>query len=139
MPEDKSIADAVSEKLSAYVGSSADSLHKVKFGRGAVGKIAVIIAVALIALGSIGVRVGGTGGLVVGGGIVLVTLAGLGVILYIVMARPELAVLEGTELVMYKHVTTLAAKGIPEIPASPVIPDPSGKPPQLQPPQDQEQ
>jgi hypothetical protein len=136
--EDKPLPEIIAERLSAYVGSSADSLHKVKFGRGAVGKVAVIIAVALLALGAIGVRVGGTGGLVLGGGIVAVTLAGLGVILYVVIWRPELAVLEGTELVMYKHVT-LGAKGLTQIPNSPVIPDPSGGPPLLEPPQEPEQ
>lgn len=114
MAQDKPIADLIAERLSAYVGASADTLHKVKFGRGAVGKIAVIIAIAVMALGAVAVRIGGSAALVIAGGLVLVTLAGLGVIFYIVIARPELAVLEGAELVMYKHVT-LGAKGMPPI------------------------
>lgn len=137
MAADKPIADAITDRLSAQIGASADSLQKIKFGRGAVGKIAVVIAVSLIAVGAIGVRIGGSGGLILGGGLVLITLSGLGVILYIVIARPELAVLEGAELIMYKHVT-LAAKGLPSVPDSPLMPDPASTPPNEAPSQEPE-
>lgn len=138
LADDKPIAEIIAERLSAHIGASADSLQKVKFGRGAVGKIAVITAIALLALAAIGVRLGTNGGLLLGVGVIVITIAALGVIFYILHARPELAVLEGAELIMYKHVS-MAAKGITTLPDSPVIPAPASNPPQLEPSQEPEQ
>lgn len=138
MADERPIAEIIAERLSAHIGASAESLQKVKFGRGAVGKIAVITAVALLALAAIGVRLGASGGLLVGAGVVVITLAALGVILYILVARPELAVLEGAELIMYKHVS-MAAKGVKTLPDSPVLPAPASDPPQLEASQEPEQ
>lgn len=54
----------------------------------------------------------------------LLCLAGLGAVVYVVTKKPDLAVLEGVELVMYQQLTNAAAKGyIPETVALPV-PDP---------------
>jgi hypothetical protein len=79
-----------------------------------VGKIAVIATTALIALGAACLRLSGNAVLFGVGALVLITLCVLALILYIVVARPELAVLEGTELVVYKHMS-LGTKGSPPL------------------------
>jgi len=78
-----------------------------------VGKVAII---AVFALGAISVgtyRLTGNAAIIGISAMVLVTLAVLGLILYIVIVRPELAVLEGTELVLYKQITLGAKDMLP--------------------------
>jgi hypothetical protein len=121
---DSPITDAVLEKISSHIGASSETLQKVKFGRGTVGKLAIVgvFAVASVSLATL--RLNGALALFGIGAIVVITLAVLGLICYVVIARPELAVLEGTELVMYKQVT-LGIKDTPVIvSAQPVLPVP---------------
>jgi len=102
--------DAVIENLSSRIGASSETVQKIKFGRGAVGKIAIIAVAAVTGLAAVGLRGGAAFTYFTLGSILVITLACLGLIFYIVCNRPELAVMEGAELVMYKHVQ-LAAKG----------------------------
>jgi len=107
---DKSITDAVLDKISSHIGASSETLQKVKFGRGTVGKLAIIGVSSLAAISLAAVHLTGNQALIGIGAMVVITLSVLGLILYVVVYRPELAVLEGTELVMYKQVT-LGMKG----------------------------
>jgi hypothetical protein len=101
---------------------STETVQKIRFGRGAVGKISVIAVTAFAAIAGMALRLGANAIYVGIGGVVLVALVSFALIFYIICKRPELAVLEGAELVMYQHVT-LGAKGIPTISndASPAI------------------
>jgi hypothetical protein len=117
-----SITDVVLDKISSRVGASSETLQKVKFGRGTVGKIAIIAVFSLGAISVATFHLAGTQALIGIGALVLITLAVLALILYVVIFRPELAVLEGAELVMYKQVT-LGMKETPHIPsARPILP-----------------
>jgi hypothetical protein len=107
-----SIMDTVWEKVSSHLGASGETVQKIKFGRGVVGKISVITVSAFAAIAAMAVRLGANA-VYVGIGVVgLIALASFGLIILIVCKTPQLAVLEGAELVMYQHVT-LQAKGTP--------------------------
>jgi hypothetical protein len=125
MPDDKPLGDAIRDALLHHLGVSSESLQKIKLGRGAVGKITTVAVVALIAIGAIGFRISGTLWLFgVIGVLALITVASLLAILYVIIKQPELAVLEGAELIRYKQVT-LGMKGHPILPPSgPPIPEP---------------
>jgi hypothetical protein len=127
MPENPSITDAVVGKISAQLGTSSETLHKIKFGRGAVGKVAVIAVFAILGIAGVGLRLTGEGALLSIGAILFIVLCVLGVIVFVVIRQPELAVLEGTELVLYKQVT-LAAKGSNLNRQLPPVPDPGASP-----------
>jgi hypothetical protein len=119
---DTSLVDALWEKVSARLGVSSETVQKIKFGRGAAGKIAIIAVTAFAAIAAMALRMGASAVYVGIGAVVIVALGSFGLIFYIVSKRPELAVMEGAELVMYQHVT-LRAKGRPSYApdASPVI------------------
>jgi hypothetical protein len=120
-----SLSDDLRDRLLAQLGITGESLQKIKLGRGAVGKITVISVVALIAIAGVGYKVSGTVALLaVVGLLALVFLCTLGCILYIAVKQPEIAVLEGAELVLYKHIT-LGIKGQPALaPAAAAMPEP---------------
>jgi hypothetical protein len=124
----KSVSDTVKEVVLSQLGVTSESLHKIKLGRGAVGKISVITAAALIAIGGVGLKLSDGGAfpiLVVIGALVLIALAGLGCVLYVITKQPEIAVLEGAELVLYKQIT-LGVKGQPVLsPPTPVAEAPN--------------
>jgi hypothetical protein len=94
-------------------------VQKIKFGRGAVGKISVIAVAAVIAVGAMAVRIGANAVYMGIGAVSVIALGSFVLIGYIVCKRPELAVMEGAELVMYQHAQ-LAAKGL--------TPNPSDRP-----------
>jgi hypothetical protein len=102
--------DAVWENVNSRLGVTSDTVQKIKFGRGAVGKISIVAVASVTGIAAVGLRGGANFIYMAMGSIVLITLACLGLIFYIICNRPELAVMEGAELVMYKHVQ-LAAKG----------------------------
>jgi len=112
MIEKPSITDVILGRISSHLGASAETLHKVKFGRGTVGKVALVAIFAIAAIGVSTYRLDGEVAIFGIGAVVVVTLSVLGLILYIVIERPELAVLEGMELVQYKQIT-LGAKNMP--------------------------
>lgn len=91
------------------------------------GKVALIAVFSVAAISLSTYRLTGNAALAGIAAIVLVTLAVLGVIFYIVVRRPELAVMEGMELVQYQQIT-LGAKGIspPPIESAPNIAGPVG-------------
>ena len=110
-------------------GASSETLHKIKFGRGVVGKIAVVAVFALGAIAVASVHVSPNGALIAIGAVVLLSFFVLSAILLVVMKQPELALLEGAELVMYKHMA-LGVKGGPPLAGD------SGQPVAPTPPQD---
>ncbi len=126
LSEDKNIAETVFSKLSEF---SAESLHKIKFGSGAVGKIALAAVFAFLALAAASMKMGATGAIVDVVAIVVIFVSMVGAIIYIVQKQPELAVLEGMELVRYKQVT-IGAKDFKPEKELPPVPDP--KLPELQ-------
>jgi hypothetical protein len=129
MANGKPLSDTIREALLGQLGINSESLQKIKLGRGAVGKITVISIAALIAIAGIGSKVSGTTSvLIVVGVLGFISLAALACILYVIIKQPEIAVLEGAELVLYKHVT-LGAKGQPALaPGSTPIPEPLALP-----------
>jgi O-antigen ligase len=129
LPQEPSIADQILSKVTSTLGVSSESLYKIKFGSGAVGKLSWIAFVALLAIG-IGISRSGPNGVLIGIAAVLVVfLCATGAILYIVKVRPEVAVMEGMELVRYKQIT-LAAKGHTQDSSLtlPPVPDPLALP-----------
>lgn len=109
--------DVVWEHISSHLGESSQTVQKIKFGQGAVGKIAVIAVFVVLALGGIGMRIGGMLALWTVGAILLATVLVLALIFYIVWKRPALAVMEGTELLQHQHSLLLAAsKGQTPVP-----------------------
>jgi hypothetical protein len=129
MANDKPLTDTLRDAVMGQLGISGESLQKIKLGRGAVGKITVISVAALLAIAAVGLKVTGSPSvLTVVVVLGLVALAALGCVLYVVIKQPEIAVLEGAELVLYKHLT-LGAKGQPLLPAGSVpIPEPLSLP-----------
>jgi hypothetical protein len=125
MANGKSLTDTIREALLGQLGVSSESLQKIKLGRGAVGKITVISVVALTAIAAVGLKVSGTVPILAVIGVLgVLALAALGCVLFVIIREPELAVLEGAELVLYKHVT-LGVKGSPPLlPGNPPIPEP---------------
>lgn len=113
---DKPLKDIIWDRLSSQMGASSETVQKITFGHGAVGKIAIIAVFALLTLGAIGVRLGGALALWAILGIVAVTVLVLALVFYIVWKRPALAVMEGTELLQYHNALLLAAKGQIAIP-----------------------
>lgn len=114
-----SIMEVVWEGISSRLGVSSETVHKIRFGRGAVGKIAVIAVAAFAAIAGMALRLGADAVYVGIAGVVVIALGSFGLVLYIVCKRPEMAVMEGAELVMYQHVT-LGAKGKPSYAADAV-------------------
>lgn len=113
--EGKGVREVLRDAIFQQLGVSSESLQKIKLGRGAVGKITVIAVAALTTVGLVGWRVSGNAAIMsVVGGLCLIALAALGCVLYVIVKQPDIAVLEGAELVLYKHVT-LGAKGEPPI------------------------
>ena len=120
LSEDKNIAETVLSKLSEF---SAESLHKIKFGSGAVGKISLAAIFAFLALAAATMKMGATGAVVDVVAIVVIFVSMVIAIIYIVQRQPELAVLEGMELVRYKQVT-IGAKDFKPDKELPPVPDP---------------
>jgi hypothetical protein len=109
-------------------------LQKVKYG-GAVGKLAAITVAALIVVAVIMASAWNNervhiGGLIV---VVLLVLAAFWRIAKTLDKHPELALLDGTEIVTMKRLE-MAAKNKPVLEGSPMISDPA--PPLIEPPRD---
>lgn len=105
MPNGKPIFDALRDSILAQIGATAESIHKIKLGRGAVGKITVVAVVAITAIALVGYRLTtNTAQLIAVLAVGVICLSTLGSILYVIKRQPELAVLEGAELVLYKQI-----------------------------------
>lgn len=117
------ITDTALDKL----GFTSESIQKIKFGRGVVGKLSVLSAIAIVGVIAIGLKFGSPSTLLM----LLEFLAGLlalsiGAIVFVVCKHPEISVLEGAELIRYKQLS-LGVKGQPQLPTqSPPVPDPQG-------------
>jgi hypothetical protein len=122
LPDDTPSSDVV-DRIWSHLGGSAEALQKIKFGSGAVGKLAVIAVAAVLAISFATTRTTPAGALIGILAIVFLVLCTIAATLYVVATKPELAVLEGMQVVRYKQLT-LGAKGYsPETESLP-IPDP---------------
>ena len=110
-------------------------LQKVKYG-GAVGKLTAICVAALlvIAVGMVSAWGNETVHLVAFGIIVFLVLVTFWRIAKTLEKHPELALMDGTEIIAYKRVE-LAAKNHPMLIDSMTIPDPA--PPQIEAPREE--
>lgn len=114
---DKGLADIIWERVSSNLGTSTETVQKIRFGQGAVGKVAVIAVFVVLSLGGIGIRVGGMLALWAIGAILLVAVLVLALVFYIVWKRPALAVMEGAELLHHQNsLLFAAAKGQEPVP-----------------------
>jgi len=113
------------------------SLQKIKFG-GVVGKQTIMVMVSVVALASIAWRMDATGGLIIAS--LCAGLVALVAVLNFCYAHkhPAEATLEGAEMIALQH-QMLAAKSMEAPKNSPMIPNPGGAPPQLNPPQEAEE
>jgi hypothetical protein len=135
VPEEPTKSDKPSlEKLLSQFGVSSDFAQKVRF-RGPVGKIALVGVICAMSLGAIGARSSNpfVEGLCASLAAVVV-LATVGGILWYSDKHPNEATLEGMEVVVFRQQQAWAAKGSGGGPAGPVIPNPDGAPPQINPP-----
>jgi len=115
MSDGKPIADVLREAFIAHLGATGESLQKIKLGRGAVGKITVIAVASILAIAGVALKLSTTASILIAVAILgVVCLTALGCVLYVLVKRPEMALLEGAELVLYQHVA-LAAKGQPPL------------------------
>jgi len=111
-------------KLLDQLGIAGEFVQKIKFGHGVVGKIAIVAVAALIALGAIGYR--GATPTVQTFAIVLVGLIVIGVVTAILIfakRHPDLASLEGAELILWYQLG-LGAKGVHAPKGLPPVQDP---------------
>ncbi len=115
---------AEGSELLKLVGLSRESLERVKLGRGVVGKTtwALLSIIALLAIVASRVSVDWMLLLISGAGIVLFI-----VYLFKVLAfadkHPDLALLEGAELVKWRQMD-VAAKGAGTLPSGPLVQPP---------------
>jgi hypothetical protein len=99
-------------QITSAIGSS-ESVQKIKFGRGAVGKLAVISVITVICIAGVGSRLAGDNAMLLAiAAIVFVTVVIVAAVICVVIKQPDMAVLEGAELVLYQHAK-MEAKGIP--------------------------
>ena len=107
----------------AQLGISQKSMQRVKFG-GIVGKVALIALAGLAATVTVAKFTTGTIQPICTIAVLLAVLLIIRWILDYAEKNPGPATLEGTELILWQHVTMAAAKGLPSPPVTPVIPDP---------------
>lgn len=107
------VLDSLWEKVNERLSGTSDTVQKIKFGRGAVGKTSVIAVAAVIAIAGMAIKIGASAVYVGIIAVTLITLGSFGLIFYIVCKRPELAVMEGAELVMYQHVQMASKNYVP--------------------------
>jgi hypothetical protein len=120
--------------LSRFVGS--DFVKKVRF-RGPVGKLALVGVISVPSL--CGVAIKSSNPTVQGlcaALATIVTLFVVGAILWYSHAHPDQATLEGMEVVILHQQKAWAAKGLTVPRHAEIVPDPTGIPPQLNPPED---
>jgi hypothetical protein len=111
--------------LASLESGAGESLHKLRLGRGFVGKLSVVAIAAIAAVAYVAAKAGGA--TLAWGAIVAVCLvfgAALWGTLWVISAHPELALMEGAELVMWQQLKT-AVKGEPPFIDSVPIPDPA--------------
>jgi len=93
------------------------ALGHIRLAHGVVGKTSVVAGLALLVLGSIAWRVSTDLLLVTGGMVLVIFFVYLGAVLWFAHRHPELALLEGAEIIQYRQQEM--AKGVTELPRSP--------------------
>jgi hypothetical protein len=133
MPDQTGNSPSKFEELLSSVGLTSDFVQKVRF-RGPVGKLALLGIFTVAGLASVGVRTSSANiaGLCAGLATVVALAIG-GAILWFSHKYPDQATLEGMEVVVMHQQKAWAAKGIDLSGNVPVLPNPGGSPPQLNP------
>jgi hypothetical protein len=100
------------------VGVSESSLDRIRLAQGVVGKSSYVAAVALLALLVVAYSLKDSGYLMVVGFIILLLFfVYFGGVLWFATKHPDMALLEGAELVKWRQID-MAAKGQPSLPNS---------------------
>lgn len=100
------------------VGVSESSLDRVRLAQGVVGKSSYVAGTALLALLVVAFSLRDSGYLLAVGCIILVLFcAYFGGVLWFANKHPDMALLEGAELVKWRQIE-MAAKGQPSLPPS---------------------
>jgi hypothetical protein len=122
------------QDILAQFGLSQESTHTFKFG-GVVGKIAIVTLGGFLATVGVAKYTSGPTQIICVIAILLTTILTVRWILEYAEKHPTLATLEGAEIILWQQQQImLAAKNMPAPPESPIIPNPGGAPPQLNPP-----
>jgi hypothetical protein len=120
------------DKIAELVGLSSESHQRIKFG-GVVGRLVPIAVAAVLAIGYATGHTGPNGAFFGMIAIVVIVLAVVGLALYVIATKPELAILEGLNVVRYKQLT-IGAKNYSPGTELPPVPDPGlpGLPPKIE-------
>jgi hypothetical protein len=110
------------EKIAKLVGLSSETHQKIKFG-GVVGRLTLLAVAGVVAIGYATAHTSPIGALIGIVAIVFIILCVVGLALYVVKTRPELAILEGTQVLRYRQLT-IGAKGYSPDASLPPVPDP---------------
>lgn len=121
------------------LGISEQSAHRFKFG-GVVGKIAIVALGGFLATIGVAKYTSGPIQIIAILAVLSTTIMTLRWIFSYAEKHPVSATLEGAEIILWRQQQMmLAAKGVTLPKDSPVIPDPHGSPPQLNPTQGEDQ
>jgi hypothetical protein len=122
MPFPQSIKGALEE-----AGISGESLDRIRLSRGVVGKTSYVAGAALLVLVSVALVLREPGYLLMIGGfaVILFLIYFIG-ILWFSHRHPDVALLEGAELIKWRQME-MAAKGLPTPPQQPLIEGGSGQ------------
>lgn len=96
------------------------ALGHIRLARGVVGKTSIVAGIVFLVLGSIAWRISADLLFAFGGMVLIGFFMYLVAMLWFAHTHPEQALLEGAEIIQYRR-QEMAAKGIPEAPASPPI------------------
>jgi hypothetical protein len=103
-------------KILEGLGISSESIQKIKLGRGIAGKLTNITIVVILVLGGISLKLNNW--ILLAIAFLIITIVAIycfNKILKISKDKPDIAILEGAEFLVY-HKMKLGAKGISEIP-----------------------
>ncbi len=104
--EHKSASTLLKDVILEHLGATGEYLQKIKLGRGAVGKIALVSIASVAAIAAVSLKLSTTASLLVAIAVLgIICLASLACIIFVLIRQPEMAVLEGAELVLYKQMT----------------------------------
>jgi len=116
--------------LQRTLGSKSESLQRIRMGRGVVGKISYVTAIALPVLGAVAYIISKSNPVMsfyIAIMIVAITLIYIVGVLLFSHKHPSTALLEGADLILWRQID-LAAKGITSPPDRLLIVDPKSPP-----------
>jgi hypothetical protein len=106
------------------------ALGHIRLARGVVGKASVVAGIALLVLGAIAMRIDAKLLLVISGMVLLAFFVYLAAVMWFAHRHPEQALLEGAEIIQYRH-QEMAARGFPVAPQASTLITPQDLPTNL--------